>query len=309
MSGSLIVKLPNWMGDILFSLDLLHSLSAGFDRIGLLTSTEHEELFRNFPVTNAEVLSYSPETWPFLSKPALQRIRDFKPDLGLVLPNSFGSALALRYAGVSRLYGYNTEHRGILLKKALSPPGHRVHQSEYYSKLLPLFELEQKVYQLPNSTQREKRVILHPGTSKPPRAWHLERFAKVAEGIRERGFEAIFVSGEVVRVGPFRVIVKPSLTEFCELLKSCSLFIGNDSGPLHLAQQCGAPVVGVYGPGNPMTTGPRDISPNRVVYHAFPCSPCRQKFFKECSPAPSGKPFCIETIQPDEVLKAALELV
>ena len=309
MSESILVKLPNWMGDILFSYDLLHTLARHFNRVGMLTSAQHEELFSIFPIPGTQAITYPTEEWPHLSRLTVRKIRDFKPEAGLLLPNSFGSALVLRYAGVSRLFGYGSEHRGLLLKKSIRVPPQRIHQTQYYLKLLELFDLQAIPYPSNHSSPKEKLVILHPGASKRPRAWHLERFAKVAQEIRERGFDVLFVSGETIRVGPFPVMVRPSLSDFSRVLKGCSLFIGNDSGPLHLAQQCGAPVLGIYGPGNPLTTGPRPISPHRVVYHTFPCSPCRQNFFKDCAPAPSGKPFCIETINPNEVLKAALELL
>ena len=309
MNRAILVKLPNWMGDILFSYDLLYTLSKQFDRVGILTSSQHADLFRIFPQPNTELITYPAEEWPYLSAATRRRIKEFNAQGCLLLPNSFGAALALRRAGISHLYGYRCEHRRWLLKKSIAAPTRRLHQRLYYLELLRLFDLQPLDYPGPEPSSREPMVILHPGASKPPRAWHLERFVKVAEAMREKGFEPIFVSGERVRVGPFRVIVRPPLQELCDLLRRCSLFIGNDSGPLHLAQQCGAPVVGIYGPGDPLITGPRPCSPSRVVYHGFPCSPCRQKFFKECSPAASGKPFCLETINPEEVLKAGIELI
>jgi heptosyltransferase-2 len=309
VKDAILVKLPNWMGDILFSYDLLYTLGNHFKRVGLITSSDHAGLFEAFPQPNTELITYPAEEWPRLSAVTRKRIKDFGAQACLLLPNSFGAALVLRRAGISQLYGYRSEHRSFLLKKSISMPERKMHQRDYFLHLLRLFELQPLEYQQADSAPREALAIIHPGASKRPRAWHLERFAKVAEGLRAAGMEVVFVSGERVRVGPFRVVEKPSLPEFCGLLRRCSLFIGNDSGPLHLAQQCGAPVVGIYGPGDPNITGPRSRSPFRVVYHAFPCSPCKQNFFKECSPAPSDKPFCIETIQPEEVLKAAMELL
>src|SRR5919106_3080406 len=98
---ALFVKLPNWMGDILFSYDLLYSLSHHFDRLGLCTSIQHSELFSIFPIPNAEVIAYPPESWPHWDAETIHKIENFRADAGLVLPNSIGSALALRWAGVA----------------------------------------------------------------------------------------------------------------------------------------------------------------------------------------------------------------
>jgi ADP-heptose:LPS heptosyltransferase len=306
---SLLIKLPNWMGDILFSYDLLFSLAQHYQQVALLTSRDHAELFRIFPIPNTVVIDYAPENWPHIDRDTVLQIQDFRADAGLLLPNSFGSAFILKLAGVSRLYGYDTEHRGLLLTGSLRKPVQRMHQTEYYLNLLRLFELPAISYPTENVEEREPLVVIHPGASKVERAWNLDRFSKVAEELTAKGKEVLFVSGERLSSIDFPVRVRPSLVEFASILRKCSLFIGNDSGPLHLAQQCGAPVIGIYGPGDPLVTGPRPISPSRTIYHGYPCSPCRQKFFKECNPAPTMKPYCIETISTQEVLNAALSLL
>lgn len=309
--NSILVKLPNWMGDILFSYDLLYSLSRAFDRIGVCTSHQHSRLLQIFPIPGVHVIDYPDKSWPWLDAETATRIRTFHADWGLLLPNSVGSALVLRRAGVPRLAGYDTEYRGFLLEKSMHPPAHRLHQSEYYLALLKLFEAKAEVYPVeePLRSRKASFVVIHPGASKMERAWNLERFVQLADALSGIGKQVMFVSGQELPAMPYPVAVRPSLFEFAGLLKECALFVGNDSGPLHLAQQCGAPVVGVYGPGDPVVTGPRAVTPSRVVYHGFPCSPCRQRFFRECDPAPTGKPLCIETISTQEVVRAALELL
>jgi heptosyltransferase-2 len=307
--SSILVKLPNWMGDILFSFDVIYTLSKHFQRVGLLTSSAHAELFEVFPFQNLQIVDYPADNWPNLKPETIVKIERFRPDLGLLLPNSLGSALALRYAGVSRIFGYASEMRNFLLERSLPVPTHKMHQTEYFAELLKLFELPVETYPTAAPANRNRMVIIHPGASKPPRGWHLERFLQVAEELTKAQREVIFVSGDPISTAPYLSVIKPSLNDFCALLRKSSLFIGNDSGPLHLAQQCGVPVVGIYGPGDPIVTGPRVLSPSRVVYHGFPCSPCRQKFFKECDPAPSNKPYCIETISIAEVLKASSDLL
>ena len=116
--STLIVKLPNWLGDILFSMDLLYSLGLRFTKLGLCTSDQHAPLFEIFPIPNSEIIQYKSESWPFLERESILNISKFQADSGLVLPNSFGSALLFKYAGVKNLYGYGTENRGILLKGA-----------------------------------------------------------------------------------------------------------------------------------------------------------------------------------------------
>jgi ADP-heptose:LPS heptosyltransferase len=101
-----------------------------------------------------------------------------------------------------------------------------------------------------------------------------------------------------------------SLGGMAALASQGALFVGSDSGPMHVAAAVGARVVAVFGPGAPHKTAPY-LPPERlrVVYAELPCSPCRQAFWKECRPCPSGKPPCLEGIHPGAVLGACMELL
>ena len=83
---SILVKLPNWIGDILFSYDLLFSLSQNVDRLVLLTSQEHSELFQIFPISNAYVVTYATTEWPWLKRSTRSKINELRIDAGLLLP-------------------------------------------------------------------------------------------------------------------------------------------------------------------------------------------------------------------------------
>ena len=94
------------------------------------------------------------------------------------------------------------------------------------------------------------------------------------------------------------------------LVERCDLLIGNDSGPMHVAAATGTPTVAIFGPGAPWKTAPYvPLERRREVTRSFACAPCRQDFFRECDPAPSGKPWCLESIPAEDVVGAALELL
>ena len=97
------------------------------------------------------------------------------------------------------------------------------------------------------------------------------------------------------------------LTEF---LRKSEMFIGNDSGMMHLASMVGIPVLAIFGPGSPESTGSYMAPENlEVVTRNFPCSPCRQKFFKECKPSPLNKPYCLEDITVKDVYEGVHRLL
>ncbi|MCS7232410.1 MAG: glycosyltransferase family 9 protein [Elusimicrobiota bacterium] len=100
------------------------------------------------------------------------------------------------------------------------------------------------------------------------------------------------------------LVGKTSIAELVYIIKHSKLFIGPDTGALHLAVGLGIPVIGLYGPDIPEKVGPykgKNIS--TFIYKKLPCSPCRQ--VKCIRP----QNFCVMQIQPEEVYKIAVELL
>jgi ADP-heptose:LPS heptosyltransferase len=107
-----------------------------------------------------------------------------------------------------------------------------------------------------------------------------------------------------------KIIPPVNLRVLTGFLKKSRLLIGNDSGLMHLAAMVGVPVLGIFGPGSPETTGPyMAMEKQEVVTKNFSCSPCKQKFFKECKPSPLNKPYCIEDITVKDIHEAVRRLL
>jgi ADP-heptose:LPS heptosyltransferase len=92
----------------------------------------------------------------------------------------------------------------------------------------------------------------------------------------------------------------PTLADLAHLFAASRLFIGSDSGPMHVASLVGTPVVQLIGPTDPVVNAPYAETPSRQLRAALPCSPCRSG----CSAAT-----CMRSIAPEAVLAAARELL
>jgi ADP-heptose:LPS heptosyltransferase len=102
-------------------------------------------------------------------------------------------------------------------------------------------------------------VVLHPFASAPPKAWPLERFVEVAERLQSAGLEPMILAGpadDASAFAEFQVFRNAPLGDVKNLMSGASLFIGNDSGPAHIAAAFGVPVVVLFGPSNPVTWAP-----------------------------------------------------
>ena len=149
-------------------------------------------------------------------------------------------------------------------------------------------------------------AVLLPGTNWPTKRWPVERFAGLVGLLKQRFDLETVVAGSAEevklcnRVGGVCVAGKTSLRQLVELLRRAQLVIANDSGPMHIAAAMGKPLVTLFGPTNPVRTGPyrRDDAVLRVD---IPCSPC---YSRRCS-----HQSCLQWVGVDAVMELAGEQI
>lgn len=272
----------------------------------------------------------------FAAKLAFFReLRRKRFDKVYVLKRSLSSAIMAFFSGASARVGFNTEGRGLLLTTRV-PYRHDRHEVENYLAVLkadaipvtddyletwPSREEEAEAVRLLRAEgvePTEKIVAIHPFAATVERGWPLENFAQLAGRLREEGFRPVVLGAPGDRAafaavscqfgaGTVDLVGKSSLRTTMALIRNCSLFVGNDSGVMHLAAAAGVPLVVLFGPQSPVKFGPWSNRAS-VIYKKFSCSPCRQKFFTECAPSPRMKPACMEEIAVDEVLRECRRL-
>lgn len=145
-------------------------------------------------------------------------------------------------------------------------------------------------------------AILNPGGGWPTKLWPAERFGQVADelltahGIRSfitygPGEEALAESvASSSRAGAAQTIAS-TLKQFVALARRAELFVGGDTGPLHLAAACGTPIIGLYGPTSPERNGPfdpRDLTIARDLWCRADCHR-RSCWHWSCMDIPVGK--------------------
>jgi ADP-heptose:LPS heptosyltransferase len=110
-------------------------------------------------------------------------------------------------------------------------------------------------------------AVIHAVATAPEKAWRADGFLAVAEHLKQTGMEPVFLGGAGDDLSPFhayRAMAGAPLAEIKALLAGAALFVGNDSGPAHMAAALGVPSVVVFGPSDPAIWGPwRTVS--RVI--------------------------------------------
>ena len=161
-----------------------------------------------------------------------------------------------------------------------------------------------------SSHHLEDFVILNPGGGWDTKNWAPENYARLHDKLlQETGLPGLMTwgPGEEPLVDRLRracsgmppVTFPTSVPQLVALLKRARLFVGGDTGPLHLAAACGTPIVGIFGPTDPARNGPF-FAEDIVVSHRVPCGPC----YKRTCPIYNKE--CLRLVEVDEVLEAAL---
>ena len=92
--------------------------------------------------------------------------------------------------------------------------------------------------------------------------------------------------------------------ELAELIRGAQLYVGNDSGPMHLAAAVGTPIVAVWGSSDSRRWRPWAAEHVAIVQNPFECNPCPGY---RCLVAPT--PLCIESVTVDQAVAAAKQLL
>jgi ADP-heptose:LPS heptosyltransferase len=102
---------------------------------------------------------------------------------------------------------------------------------------------------------RSPYAVLHPAASAPEKTWPAERFAAVAEHLRRGwGLEPVIIGGardDLTPFGGFRTFQGAPLSEVKRLMRGAAVFVGNDSGPAHVAAAFQVPSVAIFGASDP----------------------------------------------------------
>lgn len=155
---------------------------------------------------------------------------------------------------------------------------------------LGLQEVTNKLVRSQGRPSQSDYVVIHAGADFAGRQWPAERFQELVQRLLQtenNNVRRVYLIGgkedkainNTIKEGLeqcINVAGKMTLVETFELLIQARMFIGNDSGPLHMAVFAKTPVIGLYGPNLPEISGP--FTENSItLFNKYPCCPCNQR--------------------------------
>jgi len=242
-------------------------------------------------------------------------LRTQKFDIALLLQNAFDAAWIAWRAGIPQRIGYARDARTLLLTKSVAVPKSGeipAHEKFYYLELLrragwieALPEESLIALNVPEQSRRRAAELLWASGARPAairiavgagasygsaKCWPPDGFAEVLNHLQqqidadvilfgtdaEASVSAAIASG--MRRSPIDLTGTTAIADLPALLSQCHLFVGNDSGAMHVAAAVGLPVVAVFGPTDPHGTAPVTLRCTIVQQKPY-CSPC---FLRRC---------------------------
>jgi lipopolysaccharide heptosyltransferase I len=275
----------------------------------------------------------NPLHWPALLRARAEmaaRVRAFEFDVSVDFQSSFKSTWLVRAARAKTRIGFggrvNREGNILVQNAVVRVPEDGVHRIERDLMLLAPLGLPLRYVDvvLPSNEQAHAAarsmldgrpvVVIHPGTSPWAafKRWPPARYADVADRLVAERCAHVLVScgpgerplGELLldHMSERATLVRgeAGLPGLIELLRHADLFIGSDTGPMHMASALKVPVVALFGPKDPVQTGPY-CTRGIVVTAPVDCRPCARR---RCSHAR-----CMTQITVEQVHRAALDVL
>jgi lipopolysaccharide heptosyltransferase II len=328
------------IGDVLLSTPVIENLRQVYPHayIAVLVSPYTKEIVEANPYLD-EVIIYDKDakhkSWRRTVKFA-RNLAKKKFDLALLLHPTGRVHLLTYLAGIPRRIGYERK-LGFLLTQRIKHTKQQgeKHEREYNLDLLRCIGIEpqgrnlfmplkadaenlvEELFRQEGFTSADKLLVIAPGASCPSKIWPAERFAQVADKLIEKyAFKTILIAGpkdmrlaektvNFMQHPALNLAGKTSLSQLASILKKCSLFISNDSGPVHIAVAVGLPVISIFGRNqkglSPSRWGPLGHK-DKVLHKEVGCLECLAHNCK--------KDFaCLKAISVEDVLQAADQIL
>ncbi|MCK4933980.1 MAG: glycosyltransferase family 9 protein [Simkaniaceae bacterium] len=306
----ILVVSTTGLGDTLWGTPAIRAIKKEFNNafIAVLTSPVGFEVLKNNPHVDKLILF----NWR-----SFFRLKKLQFDTALIFHTSQRMALPIAYStGAGTIIGNEGMHKDLdcLLTKAVkNSKNHEILQRFDLLKELGIFaeDTSLEIATCPEEvpTLCDPLIGMHPSANDPFKRWDKKYFVEVGNRLSSHGKiiltgspnEKQYLESIAEKIPESTVITDLSVQGLAALIKRFSLYLTNDTGPMHLGFAVGTKTLGLFAATDPKLCGPLNISHGSVIAKPRTCTPCLKQKCRE--------PFCMLQITPDEVYKKAMEIL
>lgn len=343
MSVKVLIRTPNHLGDCIMALPLINEAREVHpgSHVTVLTPESLSQLFSGNPGIDEIIPIPTAHVHGLIGVFKIKElIAKANYDVGYILPPSFGAASSFKLGGVKERIGYIADGRRLLLTRpiTLSEPINSQHRSVQYFDLLRRGSLSNLDYTPPRLTlndedrsranavlasvglnENDKYVAVAHQAVAQSRRWGIDNYATLVQRIIGGlnlhvvliGSSADRDTGKEVKLASMSESVhnlagKTSLRESAAVLARSEVFVGNDSGPAHLAAAAGAKLVVLSGADDPNETSPLSSTKTLIRRGELSCISCVKNI---CPLKGVEQMKCMKKISVDDVFAAVRDWV
>jgi heptosyltransferase-2 len=309
-----LIKMPNWVGDLVMATPILLDLRSHYpeSKIHVLCQSNVAPLLEFNPYIDKIIPVQRTTSWfkfkHLENRSLIHKLRIENYDIGILLTNSFSSAWWFFRSGIPCRIGFKSDLRKYLLSKSLKFPIEKgeEHLVTTYKRLLfplniPLSTTQPQLYITPQEkleaentlkgygiTPTDRVIGINPGAAYgSAKCWLPERFQQLTDKLLREGSQFIVYFGDIKGAPLVHKICqelgshvinlagKTTLRQLMALISCCSVFLTNDSGPMHIAAALKIPLIALFGSTSEVATGP--YKHGRVIHKHASCSPCYRR--------------------------------
>lgn len=275
------IRLPNWLGDVVMALPLIRALRASRPdaEITLVGKALYLPWLENLGVADRCEPLPSRGLGYFAH---FRRLRREHIDVWLLFTNSLRGDLEAWCAGARQRFGLVRpgKPRPLLSHRHdLAASGPEVHQLRQWTAFCAAFglqtDLDLQPFATPSAPEPDLIGLIPGSENTPEKRWPVSHWRLLIEAHPRHRFIVFGTANDApiataVAAGhpPDRVVNvagKTTLPNFASALARCRVLVTNDTGGMHLANALGVPVIGLFGPTNPLRTGPVFSAPRHLL--------------------------------------------
>ena len=312
-----LLVLELWgLGDLAIASSFINKATQSFQVTVVAKSYAHD--LRPLLWPDAKVLSwhapwtafrgkYRFDRWPWKSlHQTLSTLRSQRFDVAVSARWDPRDHLFMWFTKASQRVGFPRRGSQWFLTQGIPMPPDQAHRFNQWSLVGRRIGVDVPVYQPQEcigktiGLDRPPRCVVHSGAAQPVREWPLDRFLGLLDWLESAKIEVLLICDKHQRpwweAHQKKVCVPQSVGELASAMKSCQAFVGNDSGPGHLAAAMGLPTLSIFGPQR--TEWFRPAHPGGMVVEGADCpyKPC----FDACR---FETPQCLEDVSTEQVLE------
>lgn len=290
-------------------------------RVVLVAERPFHRIVRGSPAVSS-VISVSRGNNPLSRLKTAWEIRRERPAMCINLHGGSTSAWLTRLSGARFRIGYD-HYRFQWAYNTLVPRAQEilerdedavVHTAEHHAAAMfylgvPRSEIPRARIRARAYRAEQSYALIHVAAAYESKRWDIKHFRGLGAYLREGcGIEPVFIATPAEahlfeQLEDFTCLDDLTISQLKALSAGARLFVGNDSGPAHVAAACGTPVVAIFGSSDSAIWGPWKTE-HRIVQNEFACNPCAGDYCREYS-----EPKCIQSISFEQVQAAVDDIL